>query len=89
MKLQANLVQLTFWVLNISTSLQKVLNIGKCITDIILYRHNSICSVAIMKQTLKIDHTIYKILQILSLPLLSKTHVNQLFDVNTNKILKK
>ena len=38
------------------------------------------CTVAIMKQNMKINHTNYEILQILSLTLLSKTHVNELFD---------
>jgi Domain of unknown function (DUF4372)/Transposase DDE domain len=46
------------------------------------------CTVAIMKQSLKIDHTNYEILQILSLTLLSKTPVNQLFDANYQQNFK-
>lgn len=39
-------------------------------------------TVAIMKQELKIKHSNYEILQILSITLLNKTPVNQLFDKN-------
>lgn len=39
-------------------------------------------TVAIMKQELKIKHSNYEILQILSITLLNKTHVNQLFHNN-------
>ena len=39
-------------------------------------------TVAIMKQKLKIKHSNYEILQILSITLLNKTPVNQLFDKN-------
>jgi transposase len=46
------------------------------------------CTVAIMKQNLKIEHTNYEILQILSLTLLSKTPVNQLFDRNYQQNFK-
>jgi len=46
------------------------------------------CTVAIMKHTLKIEHTNYEILQILSLTLLSKTPVNQLFDVTYQQNFK-
>jgi len=46
------------------------------------------CTVAIMKHTLKIEHTNYEILQILSLTLLSKTPVNQLFDVTCQQNFK-
>jgi Domain of unknown function (DUF4372)/Transposase DDE domain len=46
------------------------------------------CTVAIMKQFLKINHTNYEILQILSLTLLSKTPVNQLFDANYQQNFK-
>jgi len=46
------------------------------------------CTVAIMKQNLKIDHTNYEILQILSMTLLSKTPVNQLFDTNYQQNFK-
>lgn len=38
------------------------------------------CTVALMKDTLKINKTNYEILQILSLTLLTKTPVNELFD---------
>lgn len=46
------------------------------------------CTVAIMKESLKINHTNYEILQILSMTLLSKTPVNQLFDVNYQQNFK-
>lgn len=39
-------------------------------------------TVAIMKQELKIKHSNYEILQILSITLLNKNPVNQLFDKN-------
>jgi len=39
-------------------------------------------TIAIMKQELKIKHSNYEILQILSITLLNKTPVNQLFDKN-------
>jgi hypothetical protein len=52
-------------------------------TAIIVY-----CTVAIMKQSLKINHTNYEIQQILSLKLLSKTPVNQLFDANYQQNFK-
>jgi hypothetical protein len=46
------------------------------------------CTVAIMKQNLKINHTNYEIIQILSLTLLSKNPVNQLFDTNYQQNFK-
>jgi hypothetical protein len=46
------------------------------------------CTVAIMKESLKINQTNYEILQILSLTILSKTHVNQLFDENYQQNFK-
>jgi hypothetical protein len=44
------------------------------------------CAVAIMKDTLKINKTNYEILQILSLTLLTKTPINQLFESNMLQI---
>ena len=46
------------------------------------------CTVAIMKENLKINHTNYEILQILSMTLISKTPVNQLFDTNYQQNFK-
>jgi hypothetical protein len=46
------------------------------------------CTVAIMKESLKIKQTNYEILQILSLTILNKTHVNQLFDENYQQNFK-
>jgi hypothetical protein len=46
------------------------------------------CTVAIMKESLKIKQTNYEILQILSLIILNKTHVNQLFDENYQQNFK-
>jgi transposase len=45
-------------------------------------------TVAIMKQTLKIGYTNYEILQILSLTLLSKTPVSELFEMNNQQYVK-
>jgi hypothetical protein len=45
-------------------------------------------TVAIMRETLKLKHTSYEILQILNLTLLSKTPVNELFDIGDQQNFK-
>lgn len=44
-----------------------------------LYRHNNLCTVAIIEKTLNLNRSVYEVLRILSRSLLAKDSITELF----------